>query len=242
MSTTTPPSFRVRKVVPPAALGPGVPETPELSEMVDIIAQAFSTDAFTAIVTGHRPHSPDIAHARLLCKSTLCAGLLGGDVYVAETTDAAAKIVGCAIWFPPGRTLYDSDDQKELALQPLLASLSKDLQQWWDDFLAKYVKFVAAAVGEAEELASWRLQTIAVHPEYQRRRIGTLLVDTIIPRAALTKTPLCVDCSEEINVEVYQHLGFELMPKEKKGDLHAYRAEFTGLYGDTFFMWVLCRP
>ncbi|KAJ7857078.1 hypothetical protein B0H14DRAFT_2751762 [Mycena olivaceomarginata] len=242
MFSTTSSSFRVRKVKPPPALGPGVPETPELTEMVDTITKAFSHDAFTAIVTGHRPHNPDITHARLLCKSTLTAGLLGGDVYVAETTNIPAKIVGCAIWFPPGRALYDSKDQKELALQPLLDSLSEDVQRWWDEFLAKYVRFIATAVGEAQELESWRLQTIAVHPEYQRQRIGTLLVDTIISRAASTKTPLCVDCSEETNVKVYQRLGFELMPKEKAGDLKTYREEFTGLYGDNFFMWILFRP
>jgi hypothetical protein len=64
-------------------------------------------DAFTAIVTGHRPHSLDVSHARVLSKYSLTAGLLGGEVYVAEITDMA-KIVGCAIWFPPGRALYDS--------------------------------------------------------------------------------------------------------------------------------------
>ncbi|KAF7343924.1 N-acetyltransferase domain-containing protein [Mycena venus] len=242
MSSTTTSPFRVRKVKPPPALGPGVPETPELTEMVDTLTKAFSNDAFTAIVTGHQPHNPDIAHARLLCKTTLTAGLLGGDVYIAETTNIPAKIVGCAIWFAPGRALYDSDDQKELALQPLLDSLSEDLQRWWDHFLAKYMKFTAAAVGETQELKSWRLQTIAVLPEYQRQHIGTLLVDTIVSKAALTKTPLCVDCSEEINVKVYQRLGFELMPKEKAGDLKTCREEFTGMHGDAFFVWILCRP
>ncbi|KAJ7873482.1 hypothetical protein B0H14DRAFT_3438257 [Mycena olivaceomarginata] len=234
------PSLRVRKVQPPA-LGPGDPETPELSQMVDVLTRAFSNDAFTAIVTGHRPHSLDVSHARVLSKYSLTAGLLGGEVYVAEITDVA-KIVGCAIWFPPGRALYDSDDQKRLALQPLLASFSKDLRRWWDDFLPKYVKFIAVAVGEAGELHSWRLQTLAVDPDYQRKGVGTLLVNTIAPTAALTKTPLCVDCSEVTNVEVYQHLGFQLMPKEKGGDLYGCREEFTGMNGDPFSMWVLCRP
>lgn len=67
-------------------------------------------------------------------------------------------------------------------------------------FLPKYVKFIAAAVGEAGELHSWRLQTLAVDPDYQRKGVGTLLVNTIAPKAALTKTPLCVDCSEVTNV------------------------------------------
>ncbi|KAJ7310923.1 hypothetical protein DFH08DRAFT_822755 [Mycena albidolilacea] len=194
--------------------------------MVDTITKAFSNDAFTAIVTGHRPHKPGIAHARLLCKSTLTAGLLGGDVYGFNPSPfltgrrtgrrsyppapvKTAVTDGTGGTRPSRGPQLPSDgmgipvlsrktavfltavpfngqvealipakivgkDQKELALQPLLGSLSEDVQRWWDEFLAK--------------------------------------------------------------VKVYQHLGFELMSKEKAGDLKMYREEFTGLYGDNFFM------
>jgi hypothetical protein len=38
-------------------------------------------------------------------KSTVIAGLLAGEVYVVETLDTQ-KIVGCAVWFGPGHTMY----------------------------------------------------------------------------------------------------------------------------------------
>ncbi|KAJ7718946.1 hypothetical protein B0H16DRAFT_1796405, partial [Mycena metata] len=159
--------------------------------------------------------------AAILCRSTAVSGLLGGEVYVAETTDPVPKIVGCAVWFGPGRALYDSEDQVQLALRPLLASFTEELQQWWDDvcFHPKYLACITAALGEGEALHSWRLQTLAVDPQYQRQHIGTSLVNAVIKRAEITKTPLCVDCSEETNVEVYRRLGFELMPKGT-GDLN----------------------
>ncbi|KAJ6554279.1 hypothetical protein B0H19DRAFT_1262660 [Mycena capillaripes] len=239
MSPTSTPTFRVRQIEPPTALE--VLKTPELGGIVDTLSRAFSTDAFTAIVTGHRPHRPETNPlAKILCRSSAVAGLLGGEVYVAETMDPMAKMVGCAVWFGPGRALYDSDEQVQLALQPLLASFSKDLKRWWDDFLPEYIKYTNAALGEGLELASWRLQTLAVSPECQRKGVATLLVDAVIKKAAITKTPLCVDCSEETNVEIYQRLGFELMPKGMR-DLYTCRGEFTGMNGDCFYLWVLSR-
>ncbi|KAJ7123612.1 hypothetical protein C8R44DRAFT_670203 [Mycena epipterygia] len=235
----TPFNFRVRKVEKPDAIH--VSETPELEKIVDVLARAFSTDAFTAIVTGNSPDSPEANPlARPLCRSTAIAGLLGGEVYVAETMDTPAKIVGCALWFRPGRALYDSEDQVQFALKPLLALFNEDLQRWWDGFIPQYENCVNSALGEGSELNSWRLQTIAVDPDYQRQRVGTLLVNTVKEQAAATKTPLCVDCSEESNVDVYERLGFELMPKGK-GGRDVCRKDFTGLNGDIFRIWVLSR-
>ncbi|KAJ7493617.1 hypothetical protein FB451DRAFT_446348, partial [Mycena latifolia] len=228
-------SFHVRKVEP--LTGIRVSETPELEKIVDILAGAFSVDEFTAIVTGRRPNSLEINPlVRPLCRSTAISGLLGGEVYVAETADEAARMVGCAVWFGPGRMLYDSEDQVQLALKPLKELFSEDLRRWWDDFIPKYENCVSSAL----EVNLWRLQTIAVDPEYQRQGVATLLVNTIIEKAAATNTPLCVDCSEERNVEVYQRLGFELMPKGKE-TLQEFREEFTGLTGDVFGIWVLSR-
>ncbi|KAJ7153026.1 hypothetical protein C8R43DRAFT_1235542 [Mycena crocata] len=201
--------FRVRKVEPPAAFR--VSETPELNEIVEVLTRAFSTDALTAIVTGHRPHSRDVNPlVRRLSTSTAVAGLVGGDVYVAETTDSPTKIVGCAVWYRPGRTLYDSEEQVQLALQPLLASFSENLRRWWDDFLPKYTNCVTLALGEGVDLNSWRLQTLAVDPDYQRQHVGTLLVNAVMKEAVVTKTPLCVDCSEENNLLAHMFAAFRV--------------------------------
>ncbi|KAJ7894411.1 hypothetical protein B0H14DRAFT_2559195 [Mycena olivaceomarginata] len=202
----------VRKIDPPIVLE--VLNRPDLGVIVDILFRAFSTDPFTAIVTGHQPYCTEPNPlVKILCRSSAVPGLLGGEVYVAEISDPKPEIVG---------------DQVQLTLQPLIASFSNELKQWWNDFLPSYIKHTNIALGEGEELASWCLQKIAVNPKYQRKGVTTLLAGAGIKKAAITKTPLWVDCSEETNVEVYQRLGFELMPK-RKGDLHGCRRDFTAI-------------
>ncbi|KAJ7459399.1 hypothetical protein B0H11DRAFT_2242481 [Mycena galericulata] len=229
------PPFHVRKVEQRTA--GQVLETPELAGFVDVLSKAFSTDAFAAIITtGHPPNSPVVNPlVRSTCQSTAISGLLDGEVYVAETPDAAPKIIGCAVWFKPGHGLYEMEDQKKLSLEPLLAKLSPEVQHWWDDFLPQYLKSISSALGEGAEVKYWRLQTLGVTPEYQRQGIGKLLVNMI------KKSPICVDCSAETNVDVYERLGFSLMPKEQQGSRAACREEFTGLHGDKFSLWVLTR-
>ncbi|KAJ6529040.1 hypothetical protein DFH09DRAFT_156384 [Mycena vulgaris] len=84
-------------------------------------------------IHGHRDRSytnqlRNKPNCESMFRSTALSGLLGGEVFVAEATDKPPKIVGCAVWFRPGRKLYDSEDQRQLALQPLLALFSE--LQW----------------------------------------------------------------------------------------------------------------
>ncbi|KAJ7667266.1 hypothetical protein B0H17DRAFT_950489, partial [Mycena rosella] len=132
--------------------------------------------------------------------STVVAGLLGGEVYVAETLDTG-KIVGCAVWFGPGHTMYDSEDQQKYSLGPLMASFSPELRSWWlGTFLSQYDQFVTSTLGEGKKHNSWHLQTLGVDPEYHRKGAARLLVDTIVRKAASTNTALCVECGTETNV------------------------------------------
>ena len=62
-----------------------------------------STDPFTIAVTDR-----DEAFYGDFCYATVIAGLLGGDVYVARASEERDTIVGVAVWFPPGRELFDS--------------------------------------------------------------------------------------------------------------------------------------
>jgi hypothetical protein len=71
-------------------------------------AENASSDLFTAIVTGHDPKVEDMSYIGPFWVSTVVAGLLGGEVWVAETDDTEKKVIGCAVWFGPGHTMYDS--------------------------------------------------------------------------------------------------------------------------------------
>ncbi|KAF8130902.1 hypothetical protein K438DRAFT_1435510, partial [Mycena galopus ATCC 62051] len=102
--------------------------------------------------------------------STVVAGLLGGEVWVAETketADSPSKIVGCAVWFGPGHTMYDSLEQQKHSLVPLMASFSEELKHWWH---------------LDTKQNSWHLQTLAVDPEFQRQGAARALVNEVVEK------------------------------------------------------------
>jgi hypothetical protein len=81
-------------------------------------------------------------------RSQLIAGRLAGQIYVAEDEDG--RVVGAAVWFGPGREMYDryvllasycamtwlssqpppSEDQRLLALAPLMEAMPDDVTKW----------------------------------------------------------------------------------------------------------------
>ncbi|KAJ7153218.1 hypothetical protein C8R46DRAFT_1119777 [Mycena filopes] len=230
-----PDRFRVRKL-----------QALDLEAIELVLGKAFTggqvcLDLFTAVVTGHYPGGTEAHHIGPFWLSTVVAGLLGGEVYVAETDDAENKIIGCAVWFGPGHTMYDTAAQQTYSLGPLMASFSAELQHWWhNEFLPKYDAFVTSALGQGTKHNSWHLQTLGVDPQYQRQGVAAVLINTIVEKASSAGAMLCVETETEVNVEVYNRLGFHLMPKGK-GDIHECSTTFRGVLGDSFPMWVLAR-
>ncbi|TFK35079.1 hypothetical protein BDQ12DRAFT_737807 [Crucibulum laeve] len=176
----------------------------QLKQIEVALEKAFAEDQYTAVVT-----SRDREFYGTFFGSIIIAGLLGGEVYVAEDVDKT--IVGVAAWYGPGRALYDSLDQQEKSLSILMQRFSHELSQWWvTDFLPKYNEFTAKALGEGQKLASWHLQALGVDPKFQRKGIARALVNIMKEKAAKEETPLCVECSVDINVGIYERLGFEV--------------------------------
>ncbi|KAJ7107806.1 hypothetical protein C8R44DRAFT_680563 [Mycena epipterygia] len=234
----------VRKIDPSTALSASDPgSVPEFHDIESVLTKAFTEDHFTAVVTGHDPHAPvtNTSHITALWVSTVVAGLLGGEVYVAETDDAAKKIIGCAVWFGPGHTLYDTQEQQQYALGPLMASLDANVQKWWGEvFLPKYDVFVDSALGAGVKHNSWHLQTLGVDPEYRQKGAATLLVNAIVEKASPTGGMMCVEAETELNLEIYSRMGFEIMPKGKGGKDDCCET-YSGVDGSTFRMWVMAR-
>ncbi|KAJ6525879.1 hypothetical protein DFH09DRAFT_995975 [Mycena vulgaris] len=235
------PNFLVRKLDLSTALSAADPGSlPEIPDIESVLSKAFTGDPFTAVVTAHDPNGTDTSYIGPFWISTVVAGLLGGEVYVAETNDAERKIVGCAVWFSPGHSMYDTEPQLQHALGPLMASFDERLQTWWHDvFFPQYDRFVISALGAGVKHDSWHLQTLAVDPQYQRRGAATLLVNTVVEKASLSGQKLCVEVQKAVNIEVYSRLGFKIMP-EGKGEKESCD-QFTGVEGKSFSLWVMAR-
>ncbi|KAF9010829.1 hypothetical protein BDQ17DRAFT_1347002 [Cyathus striatus] len=130
--------------------------------------------------------------------STIIAGLLEGTV------------IGAAVWYPPGREMYDSEDQRKQALGMLIDRFQPTgFWDWWaQDFLPKYDKCANEGFGEGVKLASWHLQTLGVHPEYQGKGVGRALIEVIKPKAAKDGVPMVLEAEKENNVTIYGKIGF----------------------------------
>ena len=63
------------------------------------------SDIFTNVVLGENR-----SLIAPLKKAQIISGLDGGDVYVAEeeTAEGTKKVVGAAVWFAPGRGMFDT--------------------------------------------------------------------------------------------------------------------------------------
>ncbi|KAH8824732.1 hypothetical protein DL96DRAFT_1614887 [Flagelloscypha sp. PMI_526] len=78
---------------------------PTLESILDVLEAAFSEDEFTSIVLANDP-----SLRRLFVKPMIQSAFAAGEVWLAYEEQ---KIVGVAAWFPPGRYMYDSEDQRD---------------------------------------------------------------------------------------------------------------------------------
>ncbi|KAF9008605.1 hypothetical protein BDZ89DRAFT_1078864 [Hymenopellis radicata] len=199
----------------------------------EALAKAFADDLFTATVNGKKEAGGDTTYVGPFWTTTVLCGLLGGEVYVAETADEEKKIVGCAVWFPPKHSMYDTKEEQDFVLGPLMSSFSPELQE---------------CESPGVKHASWHLQTIGVDPAYQRKGAARQFIDTVHRKAAAQGESLVTECAKEINVRVDNALHFDLvLSKAKVGVVekpttHDYQDTFVGVNGYLEFpMWVLRR-
>lgn len=76
------------------------PDAAAIDAAAKALTSSFLEDQFTKVVTGG---APDVIAA--LKRAQLLSGLDGGEVWVAEDKK---EIVGCAVWFGPGRAMFDT--------------------------------------------------------------------------------------------------------------------------------------
>jgi hypothetical protein len=73
-------------------------------------------------------------------RALVVASLVGGEVHVASCGDE--PIVGVATWFPPGRTLLDSDEQHKGGFDAYMENLDAPTRAWWDNEVRIYLTVV----------------------------------------------------------------------------------------------------
>ncbi|KAG1813112.1 hypothetical protein EV424DRAFT_1541873 [Suillus variegatus] len=143
-----------------------------------------------------------------LFRAMIRACLLAGRVYTAVVIDTGA-IAGLALWFPPGKALWQNDAQKNLGFNQFLESLSPKTREWWiNTYGSALAPFIKTALSPHTVESSWYLNCICVDPKYQRQGIATNLIKTV-EQEAMTTSILALCTDTDVNVAVYKALHFQ---------------------------------
>ncbi|KIK52783.1 hypothetical protein GYMLUDRAFT_49744 [Collybiopsis luxurians FD-317 M1] len=204
----------------------------EIESVVKCLELAFESDQFTLTCIGAHIGADgrfefDREILQQFHRSLVVAGLLGGEVYLAESP--MKEVLGAAIWFGPGRELFDSEDQHDAALVPLFQKFSPELSKWWNEnFLPKYKEFTDTSFGEGSKIQSWHLQWIGTAPDHRKKGVATSLVNIVKDKRGDNK--MCLETENPINLHWYEQVGFQIYGK----------TEFVGLHHGTGFpMWAM---
>lgn len=141
---------------------------------------------------------------RTYMKATLKMTLRSGHVYAAEGPDVPGVIVTLAPGqYPPTRRrLYP------FVLRMLGAASLGIPAPWRLRALIRALEMVDSAHLVEPH---WYIYELAVSAEHRGRGIGRLLLDKILEQADATFHPVYLETTNEANLGLYRHFGFELV-------------------------------
>jgi ribosomal protein S18 acetylase RimI-like enzyme len=124
-------------------------------------------------------------------------------VYAAEATDG--RVLGVAIWLPPGRFPWSAGRQLRGAGWQLGVLLAAP---------RSFPTFMRTGMNAARLHPSdrhWYLETMGVAPSAQRRGIGGRLLAPVLERADRERVDCYLGTSDRANVAYYKRYGFEVV-------------------------------
>jgi ribosomal protein S18 acetylase RimI-like enzyme len=123
----------------------------------------------------------------------------GGDAVDQGTAFHTEDLTGSALWFAPGR--HGDDERIGRLIEDTIAPERKE---------ATYQLFAAMESNHPEE-RHWFLPLIAVDPAYQGMGLGGALLADMTRRLDLDGMPAYLDCSNVLNIPLYERHGFEIV-------------------------------
>jgi len=175
----------------------------ELEEVTSVSNLAYldaNSPAVSLLTGGKLELLPDLFRA--MTRSCL----IDGDCYVA-TEVTSRKIIGTALWFPPGKCMIATEDVRQSSgFYDFFSQLEPATKDWWiNDYDAEVQKFLMERYGPETSTESWWLNNIAVLPEYQGNGIGTSLYKQVLNKATVDEAIGCCTDSEK-NVKFYESM------------------------------------
>ncbi|TFY67072.1 hypothetical protein EVJ58_g1854 [Rhodofomes roseus] len=161
-----------------------------------------------------------------MARAMIRAATLDGEIYTAA--EQSDRILGYAVWMPPGQDLLSTPEQRKLGWDDFFEHVSQRGKDWFTKTYATEVSaFMAGIFGPTVghsfsmnvrssssrkgKVDSWYLNIIMVHPDYHRRGIATKLVDVVRSKAAANGDTMALSTSSTRNVPIYKALHFDLV-------------------------------
>ncbi|KZT23823.1 hypothetical protein NEOLEDRAFT_1135981 [Neolentinus lepideus HHB14362 ss-1] len=144
----------------------------------------------------------------ILLRAMLRAGALEDVIYVVMNKHTE-EIVTVSLWFPPGRQLFSTDDQKALGFNDFMTKISPEAKKWWSTTYVTLLRdFRRDIFSDEEGTRRWWCPWFTTDPNFQQRGFGTALITTIYNKAALHGGFLGLMTDREVNVPKYLAMGF----------------------------------
>ncbi|CDO74669.1 hypothetical protein BN946_scf184828.g9 [Trametes cinnabarina] len=180
------------------------PSEAELDGYVKLLAEAFHYRFFAGGLGGDESLQEPMMHAHI------AAALVNGEgeVHVAELPQVGP--VGAAVWFGPGHKFLDTDAQRNAGWNQLMERLPTQYREWWTTFLKQYDELVDKTVGANVKLSGYHLQLIGVHPDHQKKGVGSTLMKYAESKAHAARVPTLLETVGSMNVQIYKSLGYEV--------------------------------
>jgi GNAT superfamily N-acetyltransferase len=187
---------------------PGLVEGPlrggALDEAVGVAVRAFDDDPFFSYLfpkPAHRHRSVARLHHAVLVSlaklATTRSAVLGG------------RVVGVAVWVPPGSWPYPASVQLRSALGYARAFLP-DLGA-----LGRAAQMVRSVEHAHPRTPQWYLQLLMVDPDVQRQGIGGRLQAPELETCDRDGVPAWVETQKEENLAYYGRFGFEVVKEHR---------------------------
>ncbi|KAF9522773.1 hypothetical protein CPB83DRAFT_88420 [Crepidotus variabilis] len=145
------------------------PSVQEIEKLVNIAVGAYRGLTAERVMLGGNE-----ALGYLQFRSMIRASLLDGEVYVLEND--AKDLVAFSIWFPPGKVLYGTPDQRSLGFEEFMEQLDDETREWYDKTYNPAINKWAPTWIPKPYPDCWWLAALATDPVHQRKGYGTLLL------------------------------------------------------------------
>ncbi|TFY58707.1 hypothetical protein EVG20_g8047 [Dentipellis fragilis] len=180
----------------------------QIDEMVALCIRSFdTTDVISDAFTGCNRALVDPSF-----RSRIRAGIHSGTVYLAQ--DKSDRILAFAVCSGPGKSMYSTQEQRELGYDQLVNDMSPETRDWLKNTYAPKVSgILSEEVLGVTSIDAWFVNLLVTDSAFKRQGLARAVLDAVDQRhrqAIADKTAVALCANKEIFRDIYLRLGFQV--------------------------------